>query len=129
MFFLKVVSVLIISLLGIPSIASGKTIEHKQDAKDYAKSYMQEKYGWGTSQYGCTVKVFEYESHWNYKTSNGKYLGIPQVNKGFVNGQGYSKSEFMKDYKLQVRVGLTYIKKRYGTPCKAWNHIQDTKWY
>lgn len=106
-----------------------KTIEHKQDAKDYAATYMKETYGWSGAQFTCTVKVFEYESHWNYKTTNGKYLGIPQVNSGFVKGQGYSKTEFMKDYKLQVRVGLKYIKKRYGTPCKAWSHIGRTGWY
>lgn len=123
-----VVAILTVILVGV-NPASAKTIAHKQDAKDYAKSYMSEKYGWETKQFNCTVKIFEYESHWNYKTTNGKYLGIPQINSGFVKGQGHTKAEFMKDYKLQVRVGLTYIKKRYGTPCKAWSHIDRTGWY
>lgn len=123
-----VVTVCALSLLTGNPVAA-KSIAHKQDAKDYAKSYMKEKYGWGAAQFQCTNKVFEYESHWNYKTTNGKYLGIPQVNSGFVKGQGHTKSAFMKDYKLQVRVGLTYIKKRYGTPCKAWSHIDRTGWY
>lgn len=134
MFFIKsfarkvVVSSIAISLVCLSPVTA-KTIEHKQDAKDYASAYMQETYSWGDNQFGCTVKVFEYESHWNYKDKNGKYLGIPQVNSGFVKGQGVTKAEFMKDYKLQVRVGLKYIKKRYGTPCSAWSHIKKTGWY
>ena len=134
MFFIKsfarkvVVSSIAISLVSLSPVAA-KTIEHAQDAKEYASAYMQETYGWGANQFGCTVKVFEYESHWNYKSKNAKYLGIPQVNSGFVKSQGVSKAEFMKDYKLQVRVGLKYIKKRYGTSCSAWSHIKKTGWY
>lgn len=123
-----VISSLTASLIFVQA-ATAKTIEHKQDAKDYAASYMKDTYGWGAAQFTCTDKIFEYESHWNYKDKNGKYLGIPQVNSGFVKGQGYSKSAYMKDYKVQVRVGLKYIKKRYGTPCSAWKHIGSTGWY
>ncbi len=29
----------------------------------------------------------------------------------------------------QVRPGLGYIKSRYGTPCAAWDHVQETGQY
>ncbi len=96
----------------------------KSAAKSYAKSYMKQTYGWGDAQYACLVHVFNYESHWNYKAKNGRYWGIPQLNSGFVRGQGYSKSQFMANYKVQIRVGLKYIKKRHHTPCNAWHKIK-----
>ena len=58
-----VVAVIALSLVCITP-AEGKNIAHKQDAKDYAKSYMNQKYGWNQVQFKCTEKVFEYESHW-----------------------------------------------------------------
>ena len=100
-------------------------------AKTYAKNYIDHKYGWGTKQYNCLVKVWEYESHWNYKSSGagGKYLGIPQMNRGFIKHSGYSIKQYKSSYQIQVRVGLKYIKSRYGTACGARAHIKRTGWY
>lgn len=121
--------VIFMTLLCVSLISSPAQATTKDDAKAYAQSYMQTKYGWDTKQFACASSVFNYESHWNYKDKNSKYLGIPQVNAGFVRSQGYSKQQFMSDYKIQIRVGLTYIKKRYGTPCKAASHIHQNGWY
>jgi hypothetical protein len=119
------IGALLIGFASTPANASSK----KSEAKAYAKSYMKTTYGWGASQFACLDKVFNYESHWNDKDKNSRYLGIPQVNVGFVHSQGYSKKQFMSSHKIQVRVGLTYVKKRYGTPCKAWSHIKKRGWY
>ena len=100
-----------------------------KSAKSYAKTYMKAKYGWGAAQYKCLVRAWEYESHWNYKSQSKKYLGIPQLNVGFVKANGHTRKAFMKNYKVQVRLGLKYIKKRYGKPCSAWSHIKRTGWY
>ena len=105
------------------AIPSAQASTSKSAAKSYAKTYMKQTYGWGDKQYGCLVKVYNYESHWNYRAKNGRYWGIPQLNSGFVRGQGYSKSQFMASYKVQIRVGLKYIKKRHHTPCNAWHKI------
>lgn len=115
-------------LIGFASTPANASLK-KSEAKAYAKNYMKSTYGWGASQFACLDKVFNYESHWNDKDKNSRYLGIPQVNVGFVHSQGYSKKQFMASYKIQVRVGLTYVKKRYGTPCKAWSHIKKRGWY
>ena len=117
--------------LGI-SLTPAQAKAAKSDAaKAYAKSYIDQKHGWGTKQYNCLVKVWEYESHWNYKSSGagGKYLGIPQLNRGFIKGSGYSVKEYKSSYSIQVRVGVKYIKSRYGTPCSARAHIKRTGWY
>ena len=100
-------------------------------AKAYAKSYIDKQYGWGSKQYNCLVKVWEYESHWNVKSSGagGKYLGIPQLNRGFIKHSGYSVKQYKSSYQVQVRVGLKYIKTRYGTACGARAHIKRTGWY
>jgi hypothetical protein len=29
----------------------------------------------------------------------------------------------------QIRWGLRYIRARYGSPHRAWNHLQATGWY
>ena len=29
----------------------------------------------------------------------------------------------------QIRWGLWYVAGRYGTPCAAWSHEEDTSWY
>ena len=121
---------LVATLLIADSPAAAKAA-HADDAKKYASTYIKTKHGWGTKQYNCLVKVWEYESHWNYKASgaSGKYLGIPQLNRGYIKGAGYSIASYKSSYKTQVQVGVKYIKARYGTPCGARAHIKKTGWY
>ena len=113
-----------LALLVVTTIPSANATPSKAAAKSYAKTYMKDTYGWGEKQYACLVRVYNYESHWNYKAKNGRYWGIPQLNSGFVRHQGYSKSQFMSSYKVQIRVGLKYIKNRHHTPCNAWHKIK-----
>ena len=61
-------------------------------------------------QYRCLVILWRSESQWNPKAKNPKSsaYGIPQL----------LKMKETNPYK-QIDLGLKYIAKRYGTPCKA----------
>jgi hypothetical protein len=37
--------------------------------------------------------------------------------------------DYLTNPATQIKWGLGYIKDRYGTPCSAWNHSQNTGWY
>ncbi|WP_436519616.1 lytic transglycosylase domain-containing protein [Actinoplanes sp. HUAS TT8] len=78
--------------------------------------------GFGLDQFACLNKLWNKESGWNYRAENrssGAY-GIPQ------SLPGSKMASFGSDWKTnpatQIKWGLDYIKKRYDTPCGAWNH-------
>jgi hypothetical protein len=85
--------------------------------------------GWGSSQFGCLVSLWNRESGWNLHASNpssGAY-GIPQaLPGGKMAGAG---PDWRNNAATQIRWGLGYIADRYGTPCGAWGHSQSTGWY
>jgi hypothetical protein len=85
--------------------------------------------GFAISQFPCLDKLWTKESHWNYKaenTSSGAY-GIPQALPG--SKMASEGSDWKTNPATQIKWGLGYIKGRYGTPCSAWSHSQDTGWY
>ncbi|MEU4569692.1 lytic transglycosylase domain-containing protein [Micromonospora sp. NPDC023956] len=85
--------------------------------------------GFGMDQMPCLDKLWNKESGWNHKASNpssGAY-GIPQSLPG--SKMGSAGSDWRTNPATQIEWGLGYIKGRYGTPCKAWGHSQDTGWY
>ena len=87
------------------------------------------KIGFKLDQMPCLDKLWTRESHWNYKSSNassGAY-GIPQA----VPGSKMAKfgDDWRTNPATQIKWGLDYIKNRYGTPCKAWDHSEATGWY
>ena len=100
-------------------------------AKWYAKSHIDAKYGWGTSQFGCLVSLWNRESHWNFQAVNrgGRAFGIPQTKIGSIRGYGVTYGTFMETPELQVQVGAAYIKSRYGNPCAAYSHSRRYGWY
>ena len=61
-------------------------------------------------QYLCLEQLWYLESKWNYRADNKRSsaYGIPQLLKLKT-----------KDPYKQIDLGLIYIAKRYGTPCKA----------
>ncbi|MEW2360177.1 lytic transglycosylase domain-containing protein [Spirillospora sp. NPDC029432] len=94
-------------------------------AQAYAKSIMDDP----STQFGCLQKLWNKESHWNYKASNpssGAY-GIPQALPG--SKMASAGADWKTNYKTQIKWGLGYIDDRYGTPCKAWQHSQSVGWY
>jgi hypothetical protein len=65
-------------------------------------------------QFNCVSKLWNYESHWNFRSRNGSHYGIPQI-----------RNKKVKDLNAfdQIDWGLRYIKHRYDLPCtalKAW---------
>jgi hypothetical protein len=85
--------------------------------------------GFGIDQFPCLNKLWNKESGWNHKarnTSSGAY-GIPQALPG--SKMGSVADDWETNPATQIRWGLGYIEGRYGTPCSAWSHSQNTGWY
>jgi hypothetical protein len=85
--------------------------------------------GFGIDQFPCLDKLFTKESGWNYRATNpstGAY-GIPQALPG--SKMATAGDDWMTNPATQIKWGLSYIDGRYGNPCTAWAHSQDTGWY
>ena len=93
----------------------------------YAKDLVINQYGWSENDYNNLVQLWYRESGWNiYSYYNGCY-GIPQAKPG--NKMSSEGSDWKTNGRTQIRWGLKYIKARYGSPTKAWNHFQKKHWY
>jgi hypothetical protein len=85
--------------------------------------------GWGGGEFNCLVSLWNRESHWNvnsHNSSSGAH-GIPQALPG--SKMASAGPDWATNPKTQILWGLGYIAGRYGTPCGAWNHSQETGWY
>lgn len=89
--------------------------------------------GWDLTQMGCLEKLWDKESHWNHNARNrssGAYgipQSLPESNLGKEEQGG--ADDYRTNPATQINWGLTYIGKRYKTPCNAWNHSINTGWY
>ena len=86
----------------------------------YAESLMIEN-DWNPIDLVCLIKLWDKESHWNYKADNpdSSAYGIAQL-----------LGEESKDPARQIRQGLKYIKHRYPSgPCEAWKFSQRHNYY
>ena len=86
-------------------------------------------YGWGDDQFQCLDSLWTKESHWNYQASNGSSgaTGIPQALPG--SKMASFGTDWATNATTQVKWGLDYIKRSYGTPCSAWGHSEAVNWY
>jgi hypothetical protein len=85
--------------------------------------------GFGLDQMPCLDKLWTKESGWNHKAlnkSSGAY-GIPQSLPG--DKMATVAADWETNPATQIKWGLSYIKKRYGSPCVAWQHSIDKGWY
>lgn len=105
------------------------TTRTKAEYQAYAKDLCINTYGWTENDFNCLVKLWERESNWNpnaHNKSSGAH-GIPQsLPASKMASEG---SDYMTNYKTQIRWGLKYITNRYGTPSNAWAHSQQKGWY
>lgn len=82
-------------------------------------------YGWTKGQWKCLDNLWTRESNWRHRAwnkikVNGKHAGgIPQI-------LGLDPK---KPVPYQIARGMDYIKGRYGSPCAAWQHSENTGWY
>jgi hypothetical protein len=92
--------------------------------QDYAMS----KLGGDGGQFSCLENLWGKESGWNPNAQNpsSTAYGIPQFLNSTWAGTGIAKTS--NGYR-QIDAGLIYIDSRYGSPCGAWSHSQNTGWY
>lgn len=90
---------------------------------------------WGkTSEYKCLEQLVQRESGWRVEAHNKSSgaFGLFQFLPGTWANYRYPYKP--KEASIQIKAGLRYITKRYGTPCKAWafwqsNAQKGNPWY
>lgn len=116
------------------STGTGGDASTGSGAKAIAKN-MLGGYGWSADEMSCLDPMWTKESGWNYKAANptSTARGIPQMMMSVHYGSGWRTSpeaqKYLNDPKVQITVGLEYVKGRYGSPCKAWAFWQKNHWY
>lgn len=86
-------------------------------------------HGWGGGEFSCLERLWTKESNWRYDAYNagGGATGIPQSLPG--SKMATFGADYLTNPETQIRWGLDYIKRAYGTPCAAWGHSVQKNWY
>ena len=97
------------------------------EIQSYAHNLVRQ-YGWSEADYQALVLLWYRESSWNPYAVNKKSgaCGIPQANPCSKASKG---TDYKTNWRTQIKWGLNYIKKRYGSPSEAWSHSQRIGWY
>lgn len=119
-------------ILGVLAFLLATNVQAKTYTKKECKQYAYQeviKRGWTINDYNNLVKLWEKESHWNTKARNKRSgaCGIPQAHP-CKKMKKYGK-DYKTNCKVQIKWGLSYIKGRYKTPTKAWQHFKRKRWY
>ena len=98
-------------------------------AKATARQLAAANFGWGDGQFSCLESLWTKESGWDYQAYNASSgaTGIPQSLPG--GKMASAGADWQTNATTQIRWGLDYIARAYGTPCAAWGHSQATNWY
>jgi hypothetical protein len=99
------------------------------DPKKIARQILQNKYGYGSSQFSCFNNIIMRESMWRINATNpssGAY-GIPQALPG--SKMATIASDWRTNPATQIIWGIEYMKDRYGSPCGAWGFKSSNGWY
>jgi len=115
--------------LGSTSNAQSPIIVQKEvSIKEYAYELAFSKYGWGKAERKCLGVMWGKEAAWDFTAiSPSDDYGIPQ--RHMRKNSPEEIAEFMSSPKIQIKWGLNYIEKRYGSPCEAWKFWQENRWY
>jgi hypothetical protein len=83
-------------------------------------------YRWAGGQARCLDQLWTKESGFRAAAVNGQTgaTGIPQLNPNY-----YPVPAGWAAPAVQIRWGLAYIARTYGTPCGAWTHEEASNWY
>ncbi len=98
-------------------------------ARSVAAQIAASEYGWGADQFSCLDSLWQKESGWDYQAynQNGGATGIPQALPG--DKMATFGADWQTNATTQIRWGLDYISRAYGSPCSAWGHSQSVNWY
>lgn len=101
----------------------------KSELQAYAHDLVINSYGWTEEDFSALVNLWNKESGWNPNATNkkSKAHGIPQALP--ASKMASEGADYYTNGKTQIRWGLKYIKSRYKTPTKAWEHFQNKHWY
>ena len=105
-------------------IASGTKGEYQK----YALSLLPD-FGWDSSELEPLIYLWNRESGWNprsHNKSSGAH-GIPQALP--AKKMASEGSDYYTNAEPQIRWGLKYIARRYGSPSRAWAHFRSSGWY
>jgi hypothetical protein len=96
------------------------TMEQKAANKVMAMKFARAGYSWDYTQRKCIWKLFTKESRFDHlaKSKSSSAFGIAQMLK-----------EQSTDPAIQILNAYRYIKHRYDTPCRAWEHSLTRNWY
>jgi hypothetical protein len=84
--------------------------------------------GWSMSEWKCLQYVWKNESHFNPKALN-KHSGAFGIAQFLPSTWGNYKVTQTQSAQLQVKYGLRYIEKRYGSACGAKAFWIKHGWY
>ena len=100
----------------------------KGEYQKYALSLLPD-FGWDSSELEPLIYLWNRESGWNPNSHNKRSgaHGIPQALPG--SKMASEGSDYYTNPEPQIRWGLKYIARRYGSPSAAWAHFQSRGWY
>ncbi|GAA1443609.1 hypothetical protein [Leifsonia poae] len=98
-------------------------------AQATARNLASSLHGWGDGEFSCLSNLWQKESGWNYQAYNAGSgaTGIPQALPG--SKMATAGSDWQSNASTQIKWGLDYIARSYGSPCSAWSHSQSVNWY
>ncbi len=87
------------------------------------------KRGWRGGQFRCLDALWTRESNWRTRADNpsSSAYGIPQALPG--SKMATFGADWRTNPATQIRWGLSYIARSYGTPCAAWAHSTAYNYY
>jgi hypothetical protein len=96
------------------------------DPREIGRALLAE-YGFAADQFECLDALYVSESNWRVDADNptSSAYGIPQA----LTSLHDLPADYMTSAEAQIRWGLDYIDRAYGTPCNAWAFKQGHGWY
>ena len=117
--------------LAVVSLAASEVEKARTPAgaKAVAKAIALREYNWGAKQFTCLKRLWIRESHWNFQAHNYRSgaHGIAQALP--ADKMEVIATDWRTNPVTQIKWGLSYIKARYNTPCKALSHKHWAGYY